>query len=78
MRPIDRRLVMQSSSGESPANKATRRCPECRDTLVFSDRYPVLSVRTLRNGTDERGIRYEKAWVCRNGRCDYRELVRES
>ena len=21
------------------------------------------------------GVRYERAWVCRNGGCDYRELV---
>lgn len=69
---------MPSPTGDSSPDRATRTCPECRDTLVFSNRYPVLSVGTMRNGTDERGIRYEKAWVCRNGRCDYRELAGES
>jgi hypothetical protein len=68
---------MQSHAGEWSADRATKTCPECRDTLVFSHRYPVLSVRTLRDGSRERGIGYEKAWVCRNGRCDYRELIGE-
>jgi len=56
----------------------TRRCPQCRDTLVFSSRYPVLTVglalTTPRADVGD-GIRYERAWVCRNGGCDYRELV---
>jgi hypothetical protein len=31
----------------------------------------------LHTSETERGdrIRYERAWVCRNGACDYRELV---
>jgi hypothetical protein len=68
---------MPSQAGESSAESSTRTCPECRDRLVFSNRYPVLSVRVLREGSGERGIRYGKAWVCRNGLCDYRELVDE-
>jgi hypothetical protein len=46
--------------------------------LVFSSRYPVLSVgMALTRARSEVGetIRYERAWVCRNGGCDYRELV---
>ena len=69
---------MESHAGASPAERATRTCPECRDTLVFSNWYPVLSVGTLRHRIHEGGIGYGKAWVCRNGRCDYRELVSES
>ena len=61
-----------------PADGDTRPCPPCRNTLVFSSRYPVLAVgmALARPGSEvgER-IRYERAWVCRNGGCDYRELV---
>jgi hypothetical protein len=72
---MDRRLGMRSRTGESLVNQATKTCAECRDTLVFSNRYPVLSGRTPGDGSGERGIRYKQAWICRNGRCDYRELV---
>jgi hypothetical protein len=56
----------------------TKPCPQCRQTLVFSSRYPVLCVGMAltrpRPDTGE-AIRYERAWVCRNGGCDYRELT---
>jgi hypothetical protein len=45
---------------------------------VFNTRYPVLAVgMALQRSASEIGdrIRYERAWVCRNGGCDYRELV---
>jgi hypothetical protein len=64
-----------------PSEGDTRRCPQCRGTLVFSNRYPVLSVgMALTHSRSEvgDGIRYERAWVCRNGGCDYRELVGEA
>jgi hypothetical protein len=62
-----------------PSDGDTRTCPQCRNTLVFNSRYPVLAVGLAlqqRSGSEigER-IRYERAWVCRNGGCDYRELV---
>jgi hypothetical protein len=63
---------------ERPADGETRPCPQCRGTLVFSSRYPVLAVRTaLRQSGSELGerLRYERAWVCRNGGCDYRDIV---
>ena len=61
-----------------PTDGDRRQCPRCRDTLNFSSRYPVLTVgmalsRSRADVGD--GIRYERAWVCRNGGCDYRELV---
>src|SRR5258707_1199565 len=63
-----------------PTDGDTKPCPECRNTLVFSSHYPVLSVgmALARTGSDvgER-IRYERAWVRRNDSCDYRELVGE-
>ena len=63
---------------EPPADGDTRPCPQCRNTLVFSSGYPVLVVRTAqsRSGSEvgER-LRYERVWVCRNGGCDYREIV---
>jgi len=54
-------------------------CPRCGHLLVFSERYPVLSVGVaLTPGIDPKDrIRYERAWVCRNGGCDYRELLGE-
>lgn len=61
-----------------PTDGDTRPCPQCRDTLVFSSRYPVLSVGmalTRPRADVGDGIRHERAWVCRNSGCDYRELV---
>jgi hypothetical protein len=61
-----------------PTDGDTRRCPQCRDTLVFSSRYPILTVGlalTRPRSEVGDGVRYEPAWVCRNGGCDYRELV---
>ena len=56
----------------------TKPCPHCRSALVFSSRYPVLAVGMIRQhvapAIGDR-IRYHQAWVCRNGGCDYRELV---
>jgi hypothetical protein len=55
----------------------TRRCPRCREALMFTERYPVLTIgmALTRSRSDVGHIRYERAWVCRNGSCDYRELV---
>lgn len=66
------------NASKRPADGDTRRCPQCRNTLVFSSRYPVLAVGlALERSGSQIGdrIRYERAWVCRNGACDYRELV---
>jgi hypothetical protein len=68
---------MPSRPGKATADGATRTCPECRDRLVFSHRYPVLSTGVPRDGSGGSEIGYGKAWVCRNGGCDYRELVDE-
>ena len=66
------------NASRHPADGDPRSRPQCRNTLVFSSRYPVLAVgmALTRPGTEigER-IRYERAWVCRNGACDYRELM---
>ena len=61
-----------------PADGDTRVCPRCRNTLVFSSRYPVLAVGMPLARPDSEisdRIRYQRAWVCRNGGCDYREFV---
>jgi hypothetical protein len=61
-----------------PTDGDTRPCPQCRDTLVFSSRYPILTVgmALTRSRSDVGdGIRYERVWVCCNGGCDYRELA---
>ena len=63
-----------------PTDGDTKTCPQCRQTLVFSSRYPVLSVGlALTHARAGAGvpIRYERAWVCRNGGCDYRERAGE-
>jgi hypothetical protein len=69
------------SARERPTDGDTRPCPQCRNTLVFSSRYPMLAVRTglSPSGSEvaER-LRYEGAWVCRNGGCDFREFVGEA
>jgi hypothetical protein len=70
--------VQRMGSLQHPTDGDTRRCPQCRDTLVFSSRYPVLSAgltltQPRSSGPDP--VRYEPAWVCRNGGCDYRELM---
>jgi hypothetical protein len=64
-------------ASQRPSDGDTRACPQCRDTLVFSSRYPVLAVgMAFGSGADpHERIRYERAWVCRNGGCDYRELL---
>jgi hypothetical protein len=65
----------------APVEGSTKPCPQCRQTLVFNSRYPVLTVgmALLPKGV-ERGdrIRYARAWVCRNGACDYRDLMEDS
>ena len=32
------------NASQRPADGDTRPCPQCRNTLVFSSRYPVLAV----------------------------------
>ena len=60
----------------APRDGDTKPCPQCRSTLVYSSRHPVLSARmALGAGSSADGIRYEPAWVCQNGGCDYRELM---
>ena len=49
---------------------------QCRSTLVYASRHHVLAGRLAPGaGSGPDGIRSEPAWVCRNGGCDYRELV---
>jgi len=71
--------MVSSSSRRRPKDGDTKACPHCHGTLVFSSRYPVLAVGAAYVPTASHDrIRYEAAWVCRNGGCDYRELVGES
>lgn len=67
------------SARRPPVEGDTKACPQCRQTLVFNNSHPVLSVGMALtiSGKETNGIRYEPAWVCRNGGCDYRELVGE-
>lgn len=61
-----------------PVDGDAKPCPQCHHVLVFSSRYPVLTVgMALQTTGVERcdRLRYERAWVCRNGACDYREFV---
>ena len=58
----------------APKDGDTRPCPECRGTLVFRSRHPVLSIAMMPpHGSERDRIRYEAAWVCENGECEYRE-----
>ena len=66
------------SSQRALTDGGTRQCPQCQDTLVFRSHYPILTVGMMLERTgSEIGdrMRYERAWVCRNGGCDYRELL---
>jgi len=56
----------------------TKRCPQCRGTLVFKEHHPTLTVssRLVLTGSEVGDrIRYDRAWVCRNAGCDYREIL---
>ncbi len=69
------------NASQRPADGDTRSCPRCRHTLVFTSRYPVLPVgMALERSGSQVGdrIKYQRAWVCRNGGCDYRELLGEA
>jgi hypothetical protein len=73
--------VQTSRRQSPPVDGDTQPCPQCRQTLVFSARYPVLTVGMALVATGvEPGdrIRYARAWVCRNGACDYRDLEEDS
>jgi hypothetical protein len=54
----------------------TKPCPHCRQTLVFQPRYRVLAIGLLMQpgAVPADRIRFQPAWVCRNGGCVYREL----
>lgn len=64
----------------APVDGDTKPCPQCRQSLVFSSRYPVLTVgmRLVSGGAEQGRISYKRAWVCRNGACDYRDLIEDS
>jgi hypothetical protein len=60
----------------APTDGDTKRCPQCGGTLVFSSRYPVLSIGAARRDTpDKDRMHYERAWICRDAGCDYHELL---
>lgn len=64
-----------------PRDGNTKPCPQCRRELVFRQRYPLLTVGLALTGIHlDPGdrLRYVRAWVCRNGACDYREVVGDS
>jgi two-component system cell cycle response regulator DivK len=71
--------VAKAHAPRWPGNDGdTKLCPQCRGTLVFTSQHPILTVgvRLERTGSEAADrVRYERAWVCRNVGCDYRELV---
>jgi hypothetical protein len=76
--PLPRTLERSTlKARRRPADGDTRPCPQCRSTLVFSSRYPVLTVgmALVSDPPAPERIRYAPAWVCRNGGCDFREFV---
>ena len=69
---------MNSALEPAVTEGATKLCPQCRGTLVFTRRHPILTVGVMleRTGTERLDrIRYEPAWVCQSARCEYREFV---
>ena len=76
-----RRCDMNTRPQPAIADGATKSCPQCRGMLVFRGHHPILTVdMTLERSGSEIGdrIRYERAWVCENGGCNYRELGGEA
>ena len=63
-----------------PMEGDTKPCPQCHGMLVFNRHCAVLTVGAAHQTGSERGdrIRYAPAWVCRNGGCDYRDVVSET
>ena len=81
MSPSPHRPIAPSPHRATPVDGDTKPCPRCRQTLAFSSRYPVLTVgMALVAPSVEPGerIRYTRAWVCRNGACDYRDIENDS
>ncbi len=77
LRRVLEKTVDHEPVGTSSGAGDTRRCPQCQSPLAFSSRYPILPVGRARGSAfvGRERIRYERAWVCRNGGCDYRELL---
>jgi hypothetical protein len=74
-----------SPQRESARSDGVRRCPQCRKiTLAFASNVAVIVKPTLsdrRSDTDEdRKLRlhYKPAWLCRNEKCGYVRMARES
>lgn len=75
----------RASTGHGPAGSlgaesdiGANICPHCHGALVFKKHHPVLVLRAdVPNGTATlpARVRYEQAWVCRNGACNYREAA---
>jgi hypothetical protein len=58
------------NASRHPADGDTRPCLQCRNTLVFSSRYPVLAVgmALVRSGSEVgEHIGYERACVSQRG-----------
>jgi hypothetical protein len=61
--------LMQACS-RRPADGDTRHCPQCKDTLVFRTRYPLLTVRmalTRPGLKSETVIRYDRRGSAETG-----------
>jgi hypothetical protein len=60
-----------------PTDSDTRLCPQCKATIVFRSRYPVLTIGMAPRAPNlsAKTVRDERAWICRNGGCDYRERM---
>ena len=72
-------MTAGSRRNAHPRDGDTKPCPMCHGMLVFNRHCAVLAVGMApRPGSEPRErLRYEPAWVCRKGGCDYRELVGE-
>jgi DNA-binding response OmpR family regulator len=54
------------------------RCPSCGSTVVFRERWPVLSSEPVRPSVGGERMRYVSGWFCTNPECDNDPLSRDA
>jgi CheY-like chemotaxis protein len=65
-----------ASGGDSRSHLAyDRTCPECRGTLEYRWKTPILTVPDPDAREPRERLRYVSGWFCRNAACEYRDLA---
>jgi DNA-binding response OmpR family regulator len=64
------------STSQSALVGTRNTCPCCDETLVYRERWPVLTSDSARAVIGGERMRYVSGWFCMNPGCDYRQLTR--